>query len=321
MQLLVNDLSVHGQFPDLDKFRDALGRIMTIREVAKRYERELHCHRSFSSTRVASDGMPLSKAVPRVLSKDGQRAVMRWLDQSGPFWDAEREHGDDDYIECRGQVVTETAVGEAAYRCLHGDATSLVSLIPSCWNFSPVDVLWRKSDEDTEAIRIDNYRKAEVLEEALRAALPLIASWGMLEDRLKRHCPQLTFLPDCFESLRAHPFSRPTAQAIYTRLQVLEQLQKCSDAEGGRTVEGDRLYKMHFQGDRAWFSDSTRTEKNDFRAEMTFPHPDIPREYLFCPWHGKVNYPHFPIRIHFSWPVSATELLYVAYVGPKITRR
>ena len=320
MQLLVNDLSVHGQFPDLDKFRDALGRIMTIREVAKRYERELHCHSSFSSTRVASDGMPLSKAVPRVLSIDGQRAVMRWLDQSGPFWDAERAHGPDDYIECNEEIVTDTALGEAAYRCLHESETSLVSLIPSSWDFSPIPVQWRKDDDNTESVEIDNYMEAGVLKEVLRAALPPISSWKILMDRSITYCPQLTFLPDCFAPLRGHPFSRPTAEAIYSRLQVLNHIMMCFDEAGRRNVEGDRLYKKHFREARAWFSDSVRTEKNNFRAEMTFPHPDIPGEYLFCPWHGKVNYPHFPIRIHFSWPVPATEPLYVAYVGPKITR-
>ena len=35
--------------------------------------------------------------------------------------------------------------------------------------------------------------------------------------------------------------------------------------------------------------------------------------------HGKVKTPQ--IRIHFSWPITASTPLYVVYVGYKITKK
>ena len=103
------------------------------------------------------------------------------------------------------------------------------------------------------------------------------------------------------------------------RLIVLHELKNCFDEDGERTPAGHSLYQKHFTGDKAWFSDSSVTEKRNFRTELTFPNPSLPGESLFCTWHGKVKTPQ--LRIHFSWPIRATEPLYVVYVGPKLTKR
>ena len=245
---------------------------------------------------------------------------MQWLTRHGPFWEDERRHAPNEYLECNGAVVTDTAVGEAAYRCLDRIETRLVSLIPSSWDFSPAVVQWQKSDEEAETVEIANYRDADTLEGDLRTVPPRIVSWKMLANMSKTRCTQLTFSSDCFDPLEGYPFVSKAAQDILGRLETLNQLKTCFDAEGKRTAEGHRLYREYFTGERAWFSDSSDTEKNDFRTEMTFPRPTLSGEPLFCPWHGKVNYTP-PLRIHFSWPVTAADPLYVVYVGPKITRR
>ena len=321
MQLLVNDLSVHGQFSNLDKFRDALGRIMVIREVAKRYERELDCHSSFSITPVTSE-MSLIQAVHKVPDKDWQRAVMQWLNRSGPFWDVEEKHEGDDYFECKGEVVTDTAIGEAAYRSLRGSRCDLVSAVPSEWNFSPIEVVWRREVEglDDQTASLENWRDPDSLEESLKDSAPLLESWEDLQNVSTNRFETLTFVRDCFKPLEGLPFANSTANRCIELLDILDRFACAFDSTGKRSPEGHDIYQNFFTGERAWFSDSTSNEKNDFLAEMTFRHPDNPEKSLFCPWHGKVNYPHFPIRIHFSWPVLATEPLYVAYVGPKITR-
>jgi hypothetical protein len=72
-------------------------------------------------------------------------------------------------------------------------------------------------------------------------------------------------------------------------------------------------------GGNPLFSDSSDTEKLDFRNELTFRHPDQPGRSLFCPWHGKVR--HLELRVHYTWSGRAGEPLYVVYVGPKITKR
>ncbi len=119
--------------------------------------------------------------------------------------------------------------------------------------------------------------------------------------------------------LEGHPFVPGAAQRIVERIDVLNRLKTCFDANGNRTVEGNQLYQDYFTGDKAWFSDSSNKEKRNFKNEMTFRHPDRSGETLFCTMHGKVKTPQ--IRIHFSWPITASTPLYVVYVGYKITKK
>lgn len=109
---------------------------------------------------------------------------------------------------------------------------------------------------------------------------------------------------------------------------VLNRMKQCFDDEGGRTVEGHRLYRDFFTGKKgdggrgAAFSDSSDGEKQAFASELTFPNPADPADpadSLFCTWHGKVQTPQ--LRVHFSHPIRNEDPLYVVYVGPKITRR
>ena len=316
MEVLTNDLSIHGQFHDLGIFRVALRRVMNIRKMARKYGRELHCHRNISTAQV-TQSMSLPQAI-QSLTRDEQRSVMQWLTRRGPFWEDERLHTGDDWLECRGDVVTDTAVGEAAYRCLNRTETSLVSLIPSSWDFSPAVVKWWKNDKEVESVEIVNYREADDLEAALKTVPNQIASWRELADASKARYTQLTFSLDCFKPLEGHPFALYAAQSVLSRLEILNRLKACFDAKGDCTAEGHEIYQKHFSGSRAWFSDSSGKEKRDFKNDLTFPLND--GTSLLCSWHGKVNY-HIPLRIHFSWPVTAVDPLYIVYVGPKLTLR
>ena len=318
VELLFNDLSIHGQFPDVAAFQGAIGRVMAMRELARRrYGRELQCHRNVAHAPVTRDSS-MPQAI-RGLSRNKRSALMQWLARSGPFWEDYRRHGGDDYLECKGEVVTDTAVGEAAHRLFHGIECGLVSMNPSSWLSSPLPVDWYEECESTRSIGVPNYWDAEALTAALDAAPISLASWRDLETAARGRCPDLTFSPTCFEPLRGHSFGAGAAQALLSRLTVLHDFKNCFDNRGQRTPEGHETYRKHFTGKKAWFSDSSDTEKADFRRDLTFPHPANAGETLFCTWHGKVKTPQ--LRIHFSWPVHAAEPLYVVYVGPKITKR
>ena len=137
-----------------------------------------------------------------------------------------------------------------------------------------------------------------------------------LETTARSRCRNLTFSPDSFEPLHGRPFHEGAADRVLLRLIVLQEVWNCVDDRGGRTPEGHKLYQKHFVGDKAWFSDSSKSEKRAFEDELTFA---VDGKGLCCSWHGKVKWPQ--LRIHFSWPVRAAEPLYVVYVGPKITKR
>jgi len=317
VDLLINDLSLHGQFPDLAAFRDSIRRVMLIREISRRHMRALYCPRGFANGQVtAGERMP---AAVKALPLDEQRAVMAWLCQGGPFWDDDRQHDGGDWYECAGEIVTDTAVGEAAHCLLHGIERRLVSLQPSNFVYDPVPVERVFADDNRAHVDVRNYWEPAMVEACLASAPPALVSWTALGELSVLRFEHLNFAANAFEPLRTQPFKQGVAERILVRLEALHRLKQCFDENGSRTEDGHALYQQHFTGDQGWFSDSSDAEKEKFKSELTFPHPDAHGVSLFCTWHGKVNSPQY--RIHFSWPVTATSPVYVVYVGPKITKR
>ena len=319
MELFANDLSIHGQFHDLRAFRDALARLMTMRAAASRFDREVHCHRQFLTVEPIP-GVSLQQILGQ-LAESERRAAVGWLTRGGPFWDDVRRHGPDDWLEHRRDIVTDTAVGEAAFRVLHNNACGLVSVSPSNWEFAPVDVTWRRAAEGLRdrVTSLGNWWDVAALEDDLRAAEPPIASWASLRDVAIRRFESLTFADDCFAPTVGLPFSPSAVERILVLLEILDRLVCAFDSNGRRTAEGHDIYRTYFAGGAALFSDSSETEKSEFRDKLTFRHPDQPHRFLFCPWHGKVR--HLELRMHYTWSGSAGAPVYVVYVGPKITRR
>lgn len=322
MELLFNDLSLHGQFQDFSSFKDAIERVLTIRKIARRFGRSLHCHRALAHAQVTST-MTMPQAV-QTLAVDERRALMQWLTQHGPFWEDTRNHQPDDWFEWNDDVVTDTAVGEAAWCCLNGMEWNLISFSPSDWQFSPVPVSW-VSEDNRKTVEVLNYWDVADIEVSLQAAPTPLASWGQLCEVITDRCQNLSFAADAFTPLVGHPFVSSAAQRVIVILDILNHFITCFDDEGNRTPEGHQVYRDFFTGRKggggrgALFSDSSEDEKIQFESKMTFKHPADYGKSLFCPWHGKIQTPQ--LRVHFSWPIRAEEPLYVVYVGPKITIR
>ena len=112
---------------------------MALRNTARRFGRELYCHRALLAAQ-AQPGVSMQRTLGH-LSESERRAAIGWMTKSGPFWDDLRNHGADDWLECKGKLVTDTAVGEAAFRTLHGSECGLVSVTPSQWEYTPVKVI------------------------------------------------------------------------------------------------------------------------------------------------------------------------------------
>ena len=324
MQLFINDLSIHGQFPDIPTFKKAISRVMAMREIARQFGRQLYCHRSLACVQVTKD-LSMPQAIKR-FDKNEQRSVMQWLTRDGPFWDDKREHSPDDYMECNRNVVTDTAIGEVTYRSFfYGALHDLVSLIPSDWDYSPVRVNWIRKGGYNSDLTIDNHWIEKELEARLRSVKLPIMSWGQLATVAITRCPNLTFSDTSFAPLEGLPFAYSAAQRLLFIFDTLNRFKSCFDTDGLRTVEGHEIYRNFFTGKKgkggrgALFSDSSEDEKYKCKKDMTFPHPDESDKPLFCSWHGKVQTPQ--LRVHFSWPICADESLYVVYIGPKITKR
>lgn len=316
MELFFNDLSLHKQFPDLTTFRSAVECVMNIRKAIKRFGRELYCHRNVADMYVTKD-KKMQQAV-QCLSRDQRRAWTQWITRHGPFWEDDRQHSESDYIACKNDVVTETGLGEAACRLFYKIDCGTVSMSTSLWLSEFLVVDWHEN-EDVKSIKVPNYWEVETLTKVLETSNKPLQSWEELEKTAKNRYPELTFSSESFKPLRGHPFVAPAACQLLKRLAILQNFKNCFDENGKRTPQGQNMYQQYFTGDNAWFSDSSDTEKAKFKKDLTFSHPPEIAEPLFCPWHGKVK--TLQIRIHFSWPIQACKPLYIAYVGPKITKR
>ena len=319
MEFFANEMSIHRQFHNIPTFQNAVARLMAMRGVARRFGLDVYCHRALPGVEPVP-GVWMQQAV-QGLPANQRRALMSWLTQHGPFWDDIRHHEADHWLECRGDIVTDSAVGEAAHRTMHGVECALISATPSDWDYSPVEVVWRRETEglDDRNASLDNWRDGAALNNWLQnAALP-IRSWADLGDLSRIRFARLTFADRCFEPLAGVPFARSAADRLVFLLSVLDNFAGEFDATGARTPEGYRIYREYFSGEKSAFSDSSDTEKRRFRAQLTFSHPDRPGGSLFCTWHGKVR--RMTLRLHFSWPVRADEPVYVVYAGPKLTKQ
>nr|VFK51366.1 MAG: hypothetical protein BECKTUN1418D_GA0071000_100728 [Candidatus Kentron sp. TUN] len=323
MEFLVNDLSLEDQSPDIPTFREAIERLIGMRNIIHRFECELYCHKNIANVRVTGD-LVFSEMVQK-LTWDQEQAVMQWISRNGgPFWDDTRVHNPDEYLECcNGKVVvTDSAIREAACRLLSGESDyHLVSLISPLWAFTPISVTWIPDNDRPQTVDVANYWMEEPLEAMLQKAPPRITSWEELARHSEMRFSNLRFFRECFDPLPGYPLGERDFRQILKRFQVLDELKSGFGTDGQRTPKGQEIYQKYFTGEKAWFSDSSNTEKHKFRKDLHFSDPTkIGNQSLFCPWHGKIK-GTLQLRIHFSWPVRADEPLYVVYVGPKITKR
>lgn len=111
MDLLFNELSVHGQFPDVATFKVSVGRVMSIRAmVMERFRLNLYCHRNVANRQVTQD-----KSLPQVigaLDRDSRQALMGWLARHGPFWEDVRKHGVTNIWNTRGKSSPTVRLGK-----------------------------------------------------------------------------------------------------------------------------------------------------------------------------------------------------------------
>jgi hypothetical protein len=313
VELLLNDLSIHGQFHDVAEFQKSVSRIVDMRRAAQRFGRDLHCHRN-TVNRPINPSASVFEAL-QTFTRDQKRALLTWLTQRGPFWEDTLVHDPNEWLELEDDIVTDTAVGEAAYCSTTGIDRRLVSLTSSTWEYSPIPVTML--GDTRTVITVNNYWTVPELENALREADPPITSWSQLERVPIFRYQRLKFSGDAFEPLRGLPFSHTAAEYIKSRLHTLNDVMGCRDESGNFTPEARPILDAHLTRGSTQFSDSSTEEKGDFRDELTFPHPDITGETLDCTWHGKIK--PLLIRLHFRWPVPPGEDLYVVYIGRKIT--
>jgi hypothetical protein len=318
MEFVINELSIHGQFPSALDAQQTLKKLLAWRDRITREGLVLR------STRMLLDRpFTPTDAVRDVIKSCRDHTlrlrILNWLAKDGPYWDQEPLHGHDDHVECADEVITGSGIAEAAFAVARGHEREVLSVAPSSWERSPLFIDWIRSDTDRQTVSLENVWQEEQLARRLELAQREVASWTDLADWARRACPNIVLASDVVAPLSRTPFVPGAARRFEELLATLDRVERSFDHDGKLTAAGMQTYQDHFVGEKAWFSDSSDAEKVDFKREMTFPHPERPNERLFCPWHGKVKIQQ--MRVHFSHPITKLDPLFVVYMGPKITRR
>lgn len=317
MSLLFNELSVEDQFASADVFLAALVTVMRMRECARRYGRPIRVAASLGR-RPASLGMQFRQIVREARDVNLRRSVLSWLEKDGPFLEEGPLSSPNDAVLLNGHSVVGSTLAEAACLSSLGEHVTLAGFSPSSFDVNPLvmDLDDGTNTSGTIRVSIDNFWGVQALDAFLRVLDPPLRSWADFELRARRDFPEMMFADGC--TRRDHPFNPGVADRIWKLLEMLSQMRAAILPDGTYGAAWNRQWTEWFRGGEL-FSDSSASEKIEFDAELTFPHPGRQGESIKCTWHGKINSPK--LRVHFSFPITRAEPIYVVYIGPKLTKR
>ena len=317
MNWYVNDLSLCGQYPEATAFLDDLTELIRTRSKVPTLEQQLFCSRTLH-TRPVTPTMNFREAVKSAPNHIPVPLVLAWLTKYGPFWEDDREFNEDDYFEHGGQDVTDFGLGEAARCRLAGRHASSFSFARGGFDYTPIEILHGLPESPLGTVSVPNLWDMDALRESVQATIPAPVNWLQMLEQAQSRFDKLTLSPHSIGDLRREPFSQYVVERIFLLLGVLQEFMDCLHVDGSYSDRNHELIAQHFAGKKAWFTDESETNKQNFRAEMSFPDPEHDDNKVFCSWHGKIKTPQY--RIHFEWPVEARPKLRVFYIGPKITK-
>lgn len=319
MDFYINHFSFSVAFQASGLFEEALTEVMRIRSLLNRVGCELYVCNALT-TQDFGFANNLQSAVSG-LSRDKRSLVLAWIDVSRrSYYTGTYQVAGDRILIC-GKDASMTALGEAGYRCLNGmDATSVSARIPA-WCISPLPGEFSSGSEQSQTFELPNVWNTNAVQDQLAAHRAPILTWPQLSADCVEKFTSITFAADAFDEMRRRPFCKGDADRIMELLGILDFLKRDIDSNGVWSVPGKSQYESSFIGDSAPFSDSSDSEKNEFRERLTFRHPKISDADVFSPMHGKIKTQAGPIRMHFTWPPIKGQDLIVSYIGPKLTMR
>jgi hypothetical protein len=254
---------------------------------------------------------------------DLRRAVLNWLDRSGPFIEDDRTDEADDYFEHSEQDVTDTGLGEATRRVKRGEPASTFSFCGGHIEFarSPLLVLHGIPDARLGTYSVPNFWRVESLTDSALAAAAPIGTWKALVESARERFPRLMIGEDVYLNpmLAREPFDAVIRDRSFELMKCLDRYMQGLDQNGTEGAQAREVIETFFRGDRALFSGESLTNRREFAMELTFRDPEDESNSIFAHWHGKIAHRHF--RMHFEWPVpNRARQLKVVYLGPKLTK-
>ena len=327
MRWYFNDTSLQGQFAAVSgascepgaptPFEEFLAKFLEIKQRIG----PVYVMRTVGA-RLVTPGMTVSAVLQRSRKTDLRRAVLIWLDRSGPFVEDDTLEEGENLFEYCTLDVTYSGLGEAARRVKAGDQAQTFSVPGGRISFavSPLEVDHGLLEDRVGVVRVPN---VWTLRDLSDKGLPKFASsnWQQLVEELRRRHPRLLFPDQIYENkvLAREAYSDVIGNQALSLCGHLDQYMANRLPNGAEGRAAREIIGQFFTGPRALFTGESASNQNRFRNELTFQIPSKTSEKIFAHWHGKIS--HRVFRLHFEWPVPRrATLLRVMYLGPKITK-
>lgn len=312
MEFFFNELSIHNQFQSMEEFKAAVHLFRRYRKAVTGAGFRLYIHRNIFERPAL--GNTFRKGIQKNFKRQQVRTLMNWFSKDGFFLPDNACADTADSFVCyypkdaeeKSEDITESALAECAFRKIAGEDAGSISLEQSKFSWSPIKVLLSQSDE---AI-FDNDYTLHSLKQRLEGLLPQMYSWSILMERIE-HLPNVTLEPYVKTKLITNPFSQNVAEGIYARAKELSEMVTATSLE-----QFNELFTKYATGTKVRFSDSSTSEKRDFKDALTFSVDD---EQRLCPYHGKVKIQQY--RIHLVDRPAYERSARVVYIGPKLTKK
>ncbi|HBT0543241.1 TPA: hypothetical protein MCD01_000134 [Klebsiella quasipneumoniae] len=317
MQIFVNDLSINNQYSNPTEFISHLTFLISLRKRNSNFGDHFICPRGISEKVVCND-KTLRQVVLEYKNKDFTTAVLTWLDRSGPFLEGD----DDDYgkliCEINGTTLEDCVIENVATK-VHRNENAKTYSFDNCqpsYSYTPLSIGYTDNN-GTGHIHIENIWNEAQLDALVCNWEKRPESWEQLIQYLAAKYSHLMFSQDILGHLSPYPFSSIISERAIVLMEILDNYVNSHDANKIRTKETNEIIKNFFSGEKAPFTDESVSNIRDFNKEMTF---DIDGKSTLCSWHGKIKHQEF--RIHFQYPFDTQmEKIFVAYIGPKITKK
>lgn len=320
MQWYLNDLSLQGQYEDINTFKALLVQLLSAINTNPYLTQNLRTPRTLTQSLVCQN-TTFRDAIKIINDKELTAKVLNWLDKHGPFIEDDRLDEAEDYFEYENYDVTNLALGEAARRVKANFAVSSYSFVGGGLNFSktPLPVNHGVPGDRLGVYDVDNLWSLEALQEsALEQGVP-IQSWASLIDHARIKFPTL-YLPDSIlGSLAKEPFNTVIKDAALVQMQYLHTYMINRGPNGEENNKAKEIVDNFFTGARAIFTGESSSNQRDFKSNLTFKDPEDNSKEIFAHWHGKISHRFY--RMHFEWPLASNSTkLKILFLGPKITK-
>jgi hypothetical protein len=320
MEFFLNELSLHGQYVNGKAFKKSLEIVLQCKNEIDKYGHKLYCNSQLALSPVIHN-LDFKDAIKNTKNLNFIRHILTWTSKTGPFWEVNRHHSEDDWLENESkEIITNSSLAETAWRTFHSQNSYAISFVPSkLFNKTPLKVIWKQSDEYEQLIDVENFWQIASIRNFLNSKSPTPKNWEELMSQCIQQYTNLTFADDLISN--GEPFFTSIANRIKELLAILDELNICFDNNGCFNERGKEIITNYFCRKNALFTDESVTNKDKYEQELTFKKPNNGNagETIFCPFHGKIKSRQY--RIHFNWPkAKPTDPLYIVYIGPKITK-